>query len=379
MQLFATAQNDTSSSRQTRSESHLASLDGARALSILLVLIDHGISAVSNSTAAEKYTFLPNLGHIGVSTFFVISGLLITWLLIKERDATGSVSLSNFYIRRALRILPVYYLLILTVSILKELGYISIGWLDIFSALSFTHNYYTHLVPNGAQVWWLGHTWSLCIEEQFYLVWPSLFVFLPRRFSPRLAVALAFAGPLLRLMNYYFLPTFRGAENDVFQTRIDILMVGCAAAFLLNSPRWRVRIHAIPVWPTLILTTLFLCALEPVLSSLSVNHLLLVNLLRLTMPTVEGLVIAASLLVLIAGKHGGAFWIFNYPVMNHFGRLSYSLYIWQQLFLAPGSAKGLVALTVKMALIYLVALCSYHFLEQPFLKLRSRLRRGVAV
>jgi peptidoglycan/LPS O-acetylase OafA/YrhL len=156
-------------------------------------------------------------------------------------------------------------------------------------------------------------------------------------------------------------------------------MVGCAAAFLLNSPRWRVRIHSIPVWPTLIFTAFFIFALEPILIHQSANHPFFSHLLFLTMPTIEGLVIAASLLVLIAGKHGTAFWIFNLPLMNHFGRLSYSLYIWQQLFLYPQSAKSLIALALRMVLIYVVALSSFHFLEQPFLKLRSRLRRGVVV
>ncbi len=379
MQALPPTENNASMHKLIRSQSHLASLDGARALSILLVLIAHGAGAYGLQAVGAQHDLLEHLGQLGVSIFFVISGLLITWLMIKERDATGSVSLSSFYIRRALRILPVFCLLILSVSILKQFKFISITWVDIFRALSFTHNYPLHLHADIDYSWWLHHTWSLSLEEQFYLVWPSLFVFLPKRISPRLAVVLAFAGPLLRLMNYFFLPAFRGAENGAFHTRIDILMVGCAAAFLLHSPRSRLRIHAIPVWPALLISALFLLVIDPYIAHHVTKHSFFAHLLILIMPTLEGLAIVISLLVLIAGKHGTAFQLFNLPVFNHIGRLSYSLYIWQQLFLLHDSARTLLSISLRMALIYLVARCSFHFLEQPFLKLRSRFRRGVAV
>ena len=89
-------------------QSHLPSLDGMRAISILLVLITHG-----SGTFGYRSAYCSYFGDLGVSIFFVISGLLITWLMIRERDATGAFSLRNFYIRRFLRILPVFWLLIL--------------------------------------------------------------------------------------------------------------------------------------------------------------------------------------------------------------------------------------------------------------------------
>jgi peptidoglycan/LPS O-acetylase OafA/YrhL len=202
-----------------------------RAISILLVIVAHATGVFGRQ---NDYFFA--LGQLGVSIFFVISGLLITWLMIRERDATGAFSLHNFYIRRFLRILPVFWLLLLTVSVLKAAHVISIEWLDIFRAFTFTHNYPLSWSHSPQYAYWLTHTWSLSLEEQFYLVWPSLFAFLRPRHAARLAVTLALAGPVLQIVNYYALPSMRGVVGTAFQTRIDILMAGCAAAFLLESP-----------------------------------------------------------------------------------------------------------------------------------------------
>src|SRR5208282_5823467 len=101
---------------------HLHSLDGLRALSIVMVILCHGAGAFRHENDLLDY-----LGHLGASIFFVISGTLITWLLIREKEETGSVSLRSFYIRRALRIIPVFWLFIVCVMALKSMHAISIG------------------------------------------------------------------------------------------------------------------------------------------------------------------------------------------------------------------------------------------------------------
>jgi len=355
-------------------KSHLPSLDGMRAVSILFVLIAHGSVACGHETK-----FLNYLGQLGVSTFFVISGMLITWLMIRERDATGTFSLSNFYIRRFLRIIPVFWLLILTVTVLKMTHIVTIGWVDILRALTFTHNYPLSWQRSVYYAWWLSHTWSLSLEEQFYFVWPSLFFLLPRRVVPRLAAVLALSGPILRLVNYYFLPMLRGAENGGFQTRIDILMAGCASAFLLESPVWRERIRKIPTLPVLAATTAFLLVVDPLLSTGFPEHSRPAAIIKTIFPTLEGVAIAVTLLVVVAGKRGLAFQALNLRAATHFGQLSYSLYIWQQLFLVPGSITSVFSLLWRLVAAYLTAFCSFNFFEQPFLNLRKRFRRGVTV
>jgi peptidoglycan/LPS O-acetylase OafA/YrhL len=350
-------------------ESHLPSLDGMRAVSILLVLGFHANLARFGETGSGQY-----YGRLGVFVFFVISGLLITWLMLRERDATGAFSLRNFYIRRFLRILPVFWLFLLTVSILKSAHVISIQWLDIFRAFTFTYNY-VHI----HSAWWVGHCWSLSLEEQFYLVWPSLFALLPRKVSPRLAVILALSAPILRIVTYFVFPSLRGLNPDGFEARIDILMAGCASAFLLDSPAWRDRIRKIPVWPTLAVTSTFLLIVEPILELHFVPHSTPSVTINLFVPTLQAVVIALTLLVVVGGKPGVPFRLLNSRIPTHFGKLSYSVYIWQQLFLVPGSAPSTLSLLCRLAIVYLVAFCSFNFFERPFLKLRSKFRHGVSV
>jgi peptidoglycan/LPS O-acetylase OafA/YrhL len=355
-------------------QSHLPSLDGMRAISILLVIVAH-----ASDVFDRQSDYLFSLGQLGVSVFFVISGLLITWLMIRERDATGTFSLRDFYIRRFLRILPVFWLLLLTVTVLNVAHVISIEWLDIVRALTFTHNYPLSMRHPRDYAFWLTHTWSLSLEEQFYLVWPGLFAILRPKHAARLAAILAFSGSFLRIANYYLLPSFRGLVGTAFHTRIDILMVGCASAFLLESPAWNARIKKIPVLPTLAATSIFLLVADPFFTNHFGLHSRANAIARLIVPTFEALAIALTLLIVVAGKPGMARSVLNWRVSTHIGKLSYSLYIWQQLFLAPHTATRFFPLLWRLPAIYVVSFCSFNFFERPFIKLRSRFRPGVSV
>ena len=137
-------------------------LDGIRALSISLVLFAHLADGV---TAWSRY------GDFGVESFFVLSGFLITWLLCAQEDKRGAISVPSFYARRALRILPPAFLYIACVSALGAGGLAEVAPNEPFYCLFFVRN----LMPNGGQ---LSHFWSLAIEEQFYLIWPLLFLLL---------------------------------------------------------------------------------------------------------------------------------------------------------------------------------------------------------
>jgi peptidoglycan/LPS O-acetylase OafA/YrhL len=348
---------------------HLASLDGLRALSIVMVLVSHGAGAYGR----RSNDVLDYFGHLGVSIFFVISGTLITWLMIREKEETGLMSLRSFYIRRALRIIPVFWLFTLCVIALKSAHAVSISNLDILRAFTFTHNY-----PFGAHAeyaWWMNHTWSLSLEEQFYLVWPGLFALLATKNSRLLAMAIALGGPLLRAANYYLLPSLRGHEGGMFQTRIDILMMGCLAAFVLDSPGWRERIRNLPSGAVLLASSLFLLGIEPYLSTRHIGHTLARAAFSAAMPTIEAAAIAAAILVLVAGRTGMAYAALNQPAVMHIGQLSYGLYLWQQLFLSADAASNVWSLAWRIAAIYIVSLCSFRFVEKPFLRLRKKFRR----
>ena len=142
--------------------SHLPSLDGFRGISIITVLIFHIL------LKQHKPYFH---GDFGVEIFFVISGFIITTLLIKEQVKSRDVSLKNFYIRRILKILPIAYLYLLAITICNAY-YHHLAPREIISAALFLKN--TDLIPtiaNGST----GHFWSLSVEEQFYLIWPAIF------------------------------------------------------------------------------------------------------------------------------------------------------------------------------------------------------------
>ena len=161
----------------------------------------------------------------------------------------------------------------------------------------------------------------------------------------------------------------------MFHTRIDILMMGCLVAFLLDSPSWRQRIRKIPVAPVLLASSIFLLMIEPSILGHRSAHSLLRAATSAILPTIEAAAIAAAILILIAGKAGIAQAVLNQPAVMHIGKLSYSLYIWQQLFLSPGTSSKPLSLLCRILLIYVVALCSFNFVEKPFLSLRKRFRR----
>jgi len=354
-----------------KSSSHLDSLDGLRALSILLVLISH--SAGSLRIDHPMY-LLGYLGHLGVSIFFVISGLLISWLMIRERDATGSVSLRDFYIRRALRILPVFWLFLLCVLALKSAHVIAVSGIDVLRAFTFTRNY--PMWANGPEyAWWLNHTWSLSLEEQFYLLWPSLFAYLSRSGSRYFAAGMALAGPALRVGSYYLLPSLRGYGLGMFHTSIDVLMMGCVAAFVLDSPRWRERLEKIPANAVVLAAIVFLFGIEPYVLGHFRPHTLGNSIADVFMPTLEGGMIAACILVLVSGAGGWVRAVLNQPLAMHVGKISYGLYLWQQFFFFPGSAPGLASLVWRWIAVSLIASCSFTFLEKPVLALRKKFRR----
>jgi len=147
--------------------SHLPSLDGLRALSIGLVLLGH--------LSGTKGFVRVNLGigdyaHLGVVVFFVISGFLITRLMLSEHAKDGCVSLKLFYARRALRLFPAAYAFIACVCLLWATGVVHLQARDIWHACTYTVNF------EPGRSWQIGHLWSLSVEEQFYLIWPCTFV-----------------------------------------------------------------------------------------------------------------------------------------------------------------------------------------------------------
>src|SRR6185503_4239118 len=169
----------------------IASLDGLRGISILMVLFGH-LTGTRNFLPREFGRITGDLGNLGVRVFFIISGYLITSLLFHEIEKRGRVDLKGFYIRRVFRIFPAFYAYLAVIGAAAALGLVHLGRWDAVAAATYTVNY----VPDRA--WVVGHIWSLSVEEQFYLLWPATLLLLPaaapvaeakRRGAVRVAIA----------------------------------------------------------------------------------------------------------------------------------------------------------------------------------------------
>ncbi len=205
----------------------IPSLDGLRALSVFAVILGHTKSALLDRV---PFNALFRNGEQGVAVFFVISGFLITHLLVKELKRNGDISLKRFYLRRTLRIFPPFYVFLVVIAILSFIHVSKIvmgGWVW---AATYTWNY----APPVKDSWILGHCWSLSLEEQFYLLWPACMAFLGLRRSLWIAAAVTLLSPLSRVVTYYAWPQTRGHLGMMLHTHLDTIMTGCLLSLILD-------------------------------------------------------------------------------------------------------------------------------------------------
>jgi peptidoglycan/LPS O-acetylase OafA/YrhL len=224
-----------------KSTPRIPSLDGLRAVSIGLVLALHTLQRYNVKHPMSRIWYGIFDGGTGVLIFFVISGFLITTLLLQEQQKRGSISLRGFYFRRALRILPPLYLYVVVLLLLGLAGRLVVTKIDIYSALFFFHNY-----AAGA-MFSLEHFWSLSIEEQFYLIWPFVLIWCLRRpgeegkrKAARVALAVVVLSPILRVVSFAHSPHIWGYLHNPysFHVHADSLMFGCLIALCQGTRRF---------------------------------------------------------------------------------------------------------------------------------------------
>lgn len=320
----------------------LHSLQGLRAICISLVVLSH----VSGTQNFPRSHLLEIYGNLGVRIFLVVSGYLITAQLVREYERSGSISLKRFYARRTLRIFPAAYAF-MVVAAVTHWSVLRPG--NILTALTYSVNYYQH----GHHV--LGHLWSLGVEEQFYLLWPlSLLLFFRNRLW--IVVWAIAAGPPLRII--FYLAWGRPGLDHPFPVFMDALAMGAAVSMLepkllrwqqAFASRWFLFIPGvtallplIQLWNTRVYQVFGLTALHLGIA-LSLKHVMMRRYSLLNI----------------------------WPVM-WLGAISYSLYLWQQIFLDRGSSRLWTAFPLNLLLSILLATASYHLIEQPFLRLRER-------
>jgi peptidoglycan/LPS O-acetylase OafA/YrhL len=336
------------------------SLDGIRAIAVFLVMAEH-LGYVHG-------------GALGVDVFFVLSGYLITAILVSEFSVTGEISLKKFYVRRALRILPAVLLLLIVINIFAAAFQTAaqasrVRW-DSLGALFYIANW---LRAFGHDIGVLGNLWSLSIEEQFYLIWPLTLLFLlSQKLSVNRILMIVAAAIVLVNVDRIFLYRGAGSFNRIYNgldTRADSLLVGCAlglAGYQALSPRaWAIlgSLGAVFVGYVVLFTYPVPASFQPAFAL-----------------TIGGTLFAIGVALFLAGILSNATSVcaklLALPPLVWAGRLSYGLYLWHFFVFAfiAGWFRGyqLRLVPAQISATFLIAAISFYLLERPCLKLKKK-------
>lgn len=345
------------------SSQRIPSLDGCRAVSICLVLIAHLCNTPLFHSFDPYARIIYHCGPFGVKVFFVISGYLITTLLVHEEAKHGRISLKNFYIRRAFRIWPVAYAFILVVAVLSSVGIITLPASNLIYASTFTMN---HVLIGS---WWTGHLWSLAIEEQFYLVWPIIFLVSARRQRLFFCICIILLAPVLRIVTHEHASALYEHMQESLLFLGDSLAAGCAMALASE------KIESNIVWGRILRSRLFVVV--PLLSVGMYATLAGYPGFYLAFGETVALICISATIWRVIHIRDASYWLLNSKPFVAVGVLSYSLYVWQQLFLSPTANTIVNRLPFNLICVFGVGVLSYYFVESPFLYLRSRLSTSV--
>src|SRR5579864_3892112 len=319
----------------------IPSLDGLRAISITLVMFDHLVKWKHVSVQA-----LGSYGLLGVHVFFVLSGFLITNLLLREYEQTGTISLREFYLRRAFRIFPAAFVFL---AIVVPLYWHQMHWYHVAAAVLYVANL------DLSRPWIFGHLWSLSIEEQFYLLWPLT---LKKWHQHRTAILLGVFGltPLFRTALYAF--RIHSGLIASLPVYADQLAIGCLLAiFAPRIPKIKGSMALIMV--------LLMFSLPWFPATSRTRTLFMLFVLR---PLLD-VSIAGVVLHVIQVPYRALNWL---PIA-WLGQISYSVYLWQELFCSNAALhQGFWLMVPAIA----CACLSYYLVEQPMLRLREKLSRS---
>jgi peptidoglycan/LPS O-acetylase OafA/YrhL len=379
---------DTFAGLQRIIRGRMPELDGLRGIAVLSVVWHNGVWG-SHWGAHNALVSLLNLsagiGWVGVQLFFVLSGFLITGILLDEKNTPHQ--LRNFYVRRVLRIFPLYYATLFFLFIaLPALGVSPV--LDIKTDAEqiwywlFLSNWSIPIIGGPGA---LSHFWSLAVEEQFYLLWPFAVMLLSHRGLARLCLAFVVSALIVRIAMIEY--NFEYAEWRAYEftfARWDALAIGALLALALRQPTWHawVRAAAFPLVVTALMYILTFvivqhnyAAVERGIGAINqtVAALLFAALVYLGITSVTGRSapwrqFLNNGVLRNVGKYSYAIYVFHYPLLVFF-----NLYVNPHLvsFNAACPTLATPARIIVVALIsYCMAVCSWYLLERPFMRLR---------
>jgi peptidoglycan/LPS O-acetylase OafA/YrhL len=325
----------------------IPSLDGLRAIFLCLVVTVH------LRTFSQNIDIQYAIGFGGIFVFFVMSGFIITRLLLEERQQTGDIALGAFYCRRGFRIFPALLAYLCGIALLHSLGLASCTVKALLWGLTFLGNY------RPASSLTVGHLWSLCVEEQFYLLWPLIFSRLSIKNASRLLVIVICIAPIVRLILVARGATWATLHHHT-ESVADSIAMGCLLAII------QPRLHLHPTYQRF--TRSYLCLLVPIVALAATweGSPLFYQGLGKTI-----LFLSIALGIDISIRCSESIWgrFLNNVVLVKLGMWSYSLYLWQQVFTLqrPGT-QPYAWFPMNIALTLSVGVASYYFLERPSLR-----------
>lgn len=346
--------------------SYIPTLDGWRAVAILAVL---GYHSPAFKIGPVHVAILHNYGTQGVDLFFALSGLLICTKLLTEETDTGGISLRAFYLRRVFRILPAAYVYLACVGVLGLLRVIPMPvgpWLAAVFSMTNYYGAYETMRGLHPMYWYTAHFWTLAIEEHFYLALPGLLVLLPRHRKALLA------GLILLFTVWYWV--FRHGFADRTDLRIDSLLIPAFLAVLLQSDRVTAWFKA---WLHPLVAVVLLGIVSVAIAKYGGPFEVMKPLLKVVYP-----------LLIVSTMLHPAGWLGRFlelPPLRWIGKISYSIYLWQQLFFlderetaayhSPWLLHALQHLPANMICVFAMASLSYYFVEKPLIRLGHRFVR----
>jgi peptidoglycan/LPS O-acetylase OafA/YrhL len=356
-------------------------LDGLRCMSVLWVILIHLPIQCSGILGLVK-----SRGWMGVDMFFVISGYLITSILIREKESTGRINLKNFYIRRSLRIWPIYYIILISSLLIAllcrsyQINIFDIAPQHILSTIKWPFLYLSNVYVSisGSENIFMLHSWSLALEEQFYLLWPLLLLSGKER-SLKVGYCIIFFCTLWRIILTYQYPEGLPAMTRIFygfDTRLDTILYGATLALLIKKDRPRYYLHKLFTLPFFVPSTLLLFIM--VIYKTNRWSGWFGNSLGYGL---SAFLMAVILAYIILMQPKQTISILEQKPFVYVGKISYGIYLYHIMVLdafkysfgTPDSIIGIILFSTTIVIVTIaIASLSYSLIEAPILKFKNK-------